>query len=158
MCYRSTNYNHVRAHVLSHVALFVTPWTVSRQAPLSMAFSRQEYWRIVACLSPGDLPDPGIEPMSHMSPALAGRFFTTSATFYLGKVKESEVTQSCPTLCNPMETRLLCPWDFLGKNTGVGCHFLLQGIFPTQGSKPGLPPCRQTLYHLSHQGSPRFIL
>ena len=40
---------------------------------------------------------------------------------------ESEVTQSCPTLCNPMDTRLLCPWDFLGKSTGVGCHFLLQG-------------------------------
>ena len=51
-------------------------------------------------------------------------------------------------------TRLLRPWDFLGKSTGVGCHFLLQGIFPTQGSNPGLLHCRQTLYHLSHQGSP----
>ena len=51
-------------------------------------------------------------------------------------------------------TRLLRPWDFLGKSTGGGCHFLLQGIFPTQGSNPGLPHCRQTLYHLSHQGSP----
>ena len=39
----------------------------------------------------------------------------------------SEVAQSCPTLCDPMDTRLLCPWDFLGKGTGVGCHFLLQG-------------------------------
>ena len=46
---------------------------------------------------------------------------------------------------------LLQPWDFPGKCTGVGCHFLLQGIFPTQGSNPGLPHCRQTLYHLSHQ-------
>ena len=54
-----------------------------------------------------------------------------------------------------MDTRLLHPWDFLGKSTGVGCHFLLQGIFPTQGSNPGLPPCRQTLYRLSHQGSPK---
>ena len=43
-------------------------------------------------------------------------------------------------------SRLLCPWDFPGKNTGVGCHFLLQDIFPTQGSKLGLPHCRQTLY------------
>ena len=43
-------------------------------------------------------------------------------------------------------TRLLHPWDFLGKSTGVGCHFLLQGIFPTQGSNPGLLHCRQTLY------------
>ena len=43
----------------------------------------------------------------------------------------------------------------LGKNTGVGCHFLLQGIFLTQGSNPGLLHCRQILYHLSHQGRPR---
>ena len=49
--------------------------------------------------------------------------------------------------------RLLCPWDFPGKNTGAGCHFLLQGIFPTQGSNLGLLNCRQTLYHLSYQGS-----
>ena len=49
--------------------------------------------------------------------------------------------------------QLLCPWDFPGKNTGVGSHFLLQEIFPTQGLNPGLPHCRQTLYHLSHQGS-----
>ena len=50
-------------------------------------------------------------------------------------------------------TKLLCPWDFQGKSTGVGCHFLLQGIFPTQGSNPGLSHYRQTLYRLSHQGS-----
>ena len=54
-------------------------------------------------------------------------------------------------------TRLLCPWDFPGKSTGVGCHCLLQRIFLTQGSNPGLPHCRQTLYHLSHQGSPSFV-
>ena len=47
-------------------------------------------------------------------------------------------------------TRLLHPWDFPGKNTGVGCHFLLQEIFPTQGLNPGLLHCRQMLYHLSH--------
>ena len=50
--------------------------------------------------------------------------------------------------------RFLCPWDFPGNSTGVDCHFLLQGIFPNQGSNPGLTHCRQTLYHLSHQGSP----
>ena len=49
--------------------------------------------------------------------------------------------------------RLLCPWDFPGNSTGVDCHFLLQGIFPTKGSNPGLPHCREMLYHLSHQGS-----
>ena len=51
--------------------------------------------------------------------------------------------------------RLLCPWDSPGKNTGVGCHFLLQGISPTQVLNLGLPHYRQILYHLSHQGSPR---
>ena len=51
-------------------------------------------------------------------------------------------------------TRLLCPWDSPGKNIGAGCHALLQGIFPTQQSNPGLPHCRQILYRLSHQESP----
>ena len=56
------------------------------------------------------------------------------------KVKvKSEVAQSCPTLCDPMY------YSLPGKSTGVGCHFLLQGIFPTQGSNPGLPHSRQTL-------------
>ena len=60
---------------------------------------------------------------------------------------------------NPMDSgresaRLLCPWDFPSKNTEVGCHFLLQGIFPTQGLNPSLLHCRQNLYQLSHQGSP----
>ena len=54
-------------------------------------------------------------------------------------------------------TRLLCPWDSPGKNTGMGCYALLQGIFPTQGSNPGLWHCRQILYCLSHQGSPKIL-
>ena len=54
-----------------------TPWTVARQAPLSMGFSRQEYWSGLPCPPSGDLPDPGIEPASLASPALVGRFFTT---------------------------------------------------------------------------------
>ena len=67
------------------------------------------------------------------------------------------VAKSCPTL----ETRrtvacqLLCLWDSPGKNAGVGCHFLLQGIFLTQGSNLGLLHCRQILYQLSYEGSPR---
>ena len=63
--------------------------------------------------------------------------------------------------CDPMDgrlTRILCPWDFPGKNTGMGCLFLLQGFFPTQGSNSGLLDCRQALYHLSHQGSPLTIM
>ena len=57
------------------------PWTVVHQAPLSMKFSRQEYWSGLPCSPPGDLPDPGIEPSSFMSPVLPGRVFTTSATW-----------------------------------------------------------------------------
>ena len=64
----------------SHVPLFATLWVVACQAPLSVGFSRQEHWTVLPFPSPGDLPDPGIEPASLMSPALAGRFFATSAT------------------------------------------------------------------------------
>ena len=70
--------------VLSHfsrVWLFMTLWTIARQAPLSMGFSRQEYWGRLPCPPPGDLPDPGIEPISLVSPALVGGFFTTTATW-----------------------------------------------------------------------------
>ena len=70
----------------------------------------------------------------------------------MNKVK---VTQPCPTLCHPTEpSRLFCPWNSPGKNTGVGCHSLLQGIFLTQGSNLVLSYCRQILYHLSYQWSP----
>ena len=68
------------------------------------------------------------------------------------------VTQSCPALWNPMEpARLLCPWSSPGKNAGVGCHSLLQGIFSKQGSNPGFLHTRQILYQLSHQGNPTYI-
>ena len=61
----------------SCVWLFATLWTVAHQAPLSMGFFKQEYWSGLPSPPPGDLPDPGIEPMSSASPALADRFFTT---------------------------------------------------------------------------------
>ena len=70
--------------------------------------------------------------------------------FFFMKVKVL-VTQLCLTLCNPIDlARLLCAWNSPGKNTGVGCHSLLQGIFPTQGSNLGFLHCRHILYHLSH--------
>ena len=65
----------------SHVQLFATLWTVAFWAPLSMGFFRQECWSGFPCSSPRDLPNPGIEPSSLTSPALAGGFFTTSATW-----------------------------------------------------------------------------
>ena len=70
------------------------------------------------------------------------------------------VAQSCPTLCDPMDCSLpgsCVHGDSPGKNTGKGCHALLQGIFPTQGSNTGLQHCRQILYCLSHQGIPRIL-
>ena len=62
----------------------------------------------------------------------------------------------CPTLCNPMNYSLpgLCPWDFPGKNTGVGCHFLLQGIFLTLGWNLHLLPWQMDYLPVSHLGSP----
>ena len=71
----------VHAKSLSHVQPFVTLWTPAHQAPLSMGFSRHEYWSGLPCLLPGDLPDPGIKPTCLMSPALAGGFFATSTTW-----------------------------------------------------------------------------
>ena len=77
------------SRVLSHILLFVTPWTVAQQASLPMRFSRQEYWNGLPFPSSGDLPDPGIEPASLASPVLKGRFFHHCATWE---------AQSCSTL------------------------------------------------------------
>ena len=71
---------HACVSRFSCAQLCVTLWTVAHQA-LSMGFSRKEYWSGLPCPQPGDLPDPGIKPQSLMSPTLAGRFFTTSATW-----------------------------------------------------------------------------
>ena len=102
---------------LSRVPLLATPWTAAYQAPPSMGFSRQEYWSGCHCLLPRKVPRTVIISLfSH---------------------------QLSPTL-RPHElkpTRFLCLWNFPGKNTEVGCHFLVQGIFPTQGLEhvsPGL--------------------
>ena len=65
-----------------------------------------------------------------------------------------KVAQSCPILCNSM---VCSPWNFPGQNTGVGSFSLIQGIFPTQGSNPGLLHCMQILYQLRYKGSPRML-
>ena len=81
-----------------------------------------------------------------------GRFLTVVGCCLL-----SLVAQSCSTLCDLMDCSppgSSVHGDSQAKNTGVGCHALLQGIFPTQRSNPGLLHCRRILYHLSHQGSP----
>ena len=81
--------------LFSCVRLFATPWTVARQA----RFSRQEHWSGLPCSPPGNILHPGIEPVSLISPALAGGFFTTSATW-------KWVAQSCPILCDSMNCSL----------------------------------------------------
>ena len=78
------------------------------------------------------------------------------------KIQTTElVPQSCLTLCDPMDSSPAgssVHGDSPGKNTGVGCHALLQGIFPTQGLNPGVPTLQvDFFYHLSHQGSPRIL-
>ena len=76
----------------------------------------------------------------------------TAMRYHLTPVRmkvKVKVTQSCLSLCDPM--------GYAGQNTGVGSLSLLQGIFPTQESKPGLPHCRWILYHLSHKGNPRIL-
>ena len=111
----------------SRVQLCATPLTAAHQVPPSLGFSRQEHW--------SGLPFPS--PMHEREK---------------WKWSRSVVSDSLrPHGLQP--TRLLRPWDFPGKGAGVGYHLLLQGIFPIQGSNPGLLHCRQTLYCLSHQGS-----
>ena len=89
-------------HVCSILSTcFVTPWTIACQIPLSMGFSRQEYWSGLPFPPPGDLPDPGVEPTS---PALIGRFFTTEqqgeALLLLEEVS-NYVTLCDPRACSP---------------------------------------------------------
>ena len=98
-------------------------WTVTHQAPLSMGFSRQEYWSGLPFPSPGDLPDPGIEPRS---PTLQADALTSAPPGKPLILNTSLFSHSVMSdSCHPMAT-LLCPCNFPGKNTGVGCHFLLQ--------------------------------
>ena len=95
-----------------------------------MEFSRQEYWSALPCPPPGVLPDPGVEPVSVMSPELVG-----------SECVRANSLQSFPTLCDPIGCSppgSSVHGDSPGKNTGVRCYALLQEIFPTQGLKPHL--------------------
>ena len=79
---------------LSRVRLFATPWGAAHQGPLSMGFSRQEYWSGLPFPSPGYLPNPGIKPTSLVSPSLTGGFFTTRVTWEAQSVSHSIVSNS----------------------------------------------------------------
>ena len=104
-----------------------------------------------------DLPDPGIKPASLAPPTLQVNSLLLhhlgSPRIHWKKVKV-KVAQSCLTLCDPQV--LYSPRNSPGQSTGVGSLSFLQGIFPTQGSNPGLPHCRQILYQLSHKGAQEY--
>ena len=85
---------HTHVKSLSRVRLFVTPWAVAYKAPLSMEFSRQEYWSGLPFPSPGDLPNSGIEPGSPTLQATREPLKAAAAAKSL---------QSCPTLCDPLD-------------------------------------------------------
>ena len=90
---------------ISRVRHSATPWTIARQAPLSMGFSRQEYWSGLPCPPPGDLPDPEIEPGSPAAPSLAGGFFTHWATWE--GPDESQAASGWCTVASPPLTPIL---------------------------------------------------
>ena len=153
--YTYNNIHSAHAQSLSCVQLFVTPCTVAHQASLPMGFSRQEYWSGLLWPLSGDLPNSGIEPISPSSPALAGKLPLSYLISHnnLQSTVLCSVMQLCPPLCYPMDRSppgSSVHGDSSGKNVGMGCHALLQGIFPTQGSNTGLLHCRKILYHLSH--------
>ena len=155
----------MKVKLFSCMRLLETPRTVTHQAPLSMEFSRQEHWSGLPFPSPGDFPDPGIEPWSPALQADSLPFETpgkSRSIIALNRIWfiKVEVKVKLFIMSDSLQpyglypTRLLRPWDFPGKSIGVDCLFLLQGIFPTQGLNPGLLHCWQMLYPLSHQGSP----
>ena len=118
----------------SHIGLFATLWTIARQAPLSMGFSRQEYWSGLPCPPPGDFSHPGIKPEFPVTPAVQVDSLPAEP---LGKPKwylcccccccsVASVVSDSVRPHRQQSTRLPRPWDSPGKNTGVDCHFLLQ--------------------------------
>ena len=147
--------------VLDHVQLFATPWPVACQAPMSMGFSRQEHCSGVLFPPPGDLPGPGTELVSLASPELAGGFFTNCATWnsrfvlleslILSSVQFSSVTQSCLTLCNPMNcsTPGLPVHHQLPEFTQTHVHRVRDAIQPPRPLSSPSPPAPNPSQHQS---------
>ena len=108
--------------------LFATLWTIARQAPLSLGFSRQEYRSGLPFPSQGDLPDPGIKPTSLLSPASVGSLPLAPPGKPCGCCEVASVVSDPVRPHRPKPNRLCRPWDSKGKNTGVGCHFLLHCV------------------------------
>ena len=112
---------------------------------------QQEYWSVLSCIPPGYLPDPGTEPTSPAPSALQ------ADSLLLRHQGSPGYMSMWLTLCNPMDCSTpgsSVHRDSPGMNARVGCYAVLQGIFPTQGSNPGLLHCRWILYQLNYQESP----
>ena len=140
----------------SHVQLFVTLGTLARQAPLSMGFSRQEYWSGLSFPPPGDLPNPGIQPLSLNISCVGRRILTTRTTFLIAAIfflrsspspTGSSPRQSpSPHRASPLDQKLLInlfshPWTYLQPNDPLCLHW---------HSSYALPPSKQSLkLHLS---------
>ena len=136
----------VTARMLSCVRLFATPQTVACQAPLSMGFSKKDYWSGLPFPPPGDLPHSGIKPAS---PVSAGGFFTTEPT---GKplirysVQFSSVAQLCPTLCDPMNRSTPgLPVHQLPEFTQTHVHQVSDAIQPSHPLSSPSPPAPKSL-------------
>ena len=140
----------------SHVRLCATLWTTTCQAPLSMGFSRQEYWSGLSCL----ISRRSSQPRDQTCISYIYLYWQVGSLPLVPPEKPCVLclfTQLCPTLCDPMDCSppdSSIHGDSSGKNTGMSFHAFFQGIFPTQGSNPGLPQCRWVLYHLSHREAP----
>ena len=161
----------------SHVWLFVTLWIITCQAPLSIGFSRQEYWSGLPCPSPGNLPNPGIELMSLMSLRLASSVFTTSTTWDTLLI-ENEYTVSCifklhvcvctqslsyvGVVVSPWTHQALLFMEFSKKEYWSRLPFPSPGIFPTQESNQhaslALPALSGRFFTTMLPGKPHFKL
>ena len=125
------------AQSLSCVQLFVTAWTAAGQASQSNTNSQSMLKRM------------SIKSVMH--PTISSSIHHIDIISIYSSYHESE---SCSVVSDSWQPHwLYTPWNSTGQNTGVGSLSLLQGIFPTQGSNPGLPHCSQILYQLSHKGS-----
>ena len=130
---------------LSHVRLFVTPWTVAYEGPPSMGFSSQEYW--------SGFGDKILQKAESNLGSSVYVFFFFLQNF-TGVGPESEC-DSCSVVSDSLQLHgLYGPWNSPGQNTGGGSISLFQGIFPTQGSNPGFWHSMWIIYQQSHKGSP----
>ena len=133
--------------VFTHVSCLVMSDSSQPQAPLSKGFSRQEYWSGLLCPPTGESFHP--RDQTHISYVSCISRWVAYHQHYLGKPFHfmSGLCSGVSYSLQPHELVAPPPWDFTGKNTGTSCHFLLQGIFLTQGCNPCLLYCRQILYH-----------